>query len=381
MRVLFQCSGFLPTTIGGAEVLSYHLVKELQRRGHELLVVTSRSSRSDPAGHATYNDVKLVKLDAERAVAQRDLAELRRASETVRDIVADFKPDLLHVNSAEACSFIFVRGAATGDLRRIVTHHAPIRPAGHDGLQRRLSTDAERVVTVSEATYDDALAAMPGIRGKLSVIRNALPMPEVTPMPLPFSPPRLLCFGRIVREKGFDVVVRALANLRKQGFTAGLDIAGDGLEKEALADFVKSLGMEGQVRFLGWVSPHGVPALIDTATAVVVPSRWPEPFGLVALQAAQMGRPVIAAAVGGLPEVVAHGSTGLVVAPDDEHAMADAIVALLSDAGTARRFGAAARERARQAFDFATFVDGYERVYTQALDGSAEKPDDRDMVA
>jgi glycogen(starch) synthase len=298
----------------------------------------------------------------------------------VRDIVADFKPDLLHVNAAEPGSFIFLRGAATGDLPRIVTLHAPIRPTGKDGLQRRLSTDAERVVTVSQAMFDDALAAMPAVRPKLSVIRNALPIPDATPTVLPFSPPRLLCFGRIVREKGFDVVVRALANLRQQGFTVSLDIAGDGPEMPTLVGLVESLGMDGQVRFLGWVSPDGIPDLIDTATAVVVPSRWPEPFGLVALQAAQMGRPAIATAVGGLPEVVAHGLTGLVVEPDDEQAMADAIVALLSDARKARQLGEYARQRARKEFDFGTLVDAHEHTYAEARDESASRPDDRDMV-
>ena len=121
-------------------------------------------------------------------------------------------------------------------------------------------------------------------------------------------------------------------------------MAGDGPEKSRLELLALSLGLARHVDFLGWVAPDRVGSMINTSTVVVVPSRWPEPFGLVALQAAQMGRPVVACRVGGLPEVVEDERTGLLVAADDEQAMADTIESLLSDVLFAKRMG----ERARQ---------------------------------
>jgi glycosyltransferase involved in cell wall biosynthesis len=89
--------------------------------------------------------------------------------------------------------------------------------------------------------------------------------------------------------------------------------------------------------------------LLNDVTLVLVPSRY-EAFGLTALEAAQMARPVVATRVGGLPEVVVDGKTGLLVEPDDPVALARAIVTLLQDRGRAERLGRAARERARHAF-------------------------------
>ncbi|MEO8084725.1 MAG: glycosyltransferase family 4 protein, partial [Ardenticatenales bacterium] len=126
-----------------------------------------------------------------------------------------------------------------------------------------------------------------------------------------------------------------------------------------------TLGVASAVEFVGRVAPQDVPALINTASLVVVPSRWDEPFGLVALEAALMERPVVATRVGGLVEAVEHGITGLVVDKEDPEALADAIVALLEDCPTADRMGRAGRTRARDRFGWSRCVDEYDRLYQQ----------------
>ena len=377
MRILYQCNGFLLSTIGGVEVLSYHLLKELRRRGHEILVVTGRA-KSDLSGPQTFNGLDLVRLDFDGAAASRNLLTLRGVKTVLAELVSSFRPDILHLNDALLSSFFFLRGGATGDLPRVLTLHSPIRPAGKDGLQAHLAADADRIVTVSLAQYDAAAAAMPALRGKMSMIRNALPVPNLPPADLPFAPPVLLCIGRLRSDKGFDLAIRAFARLRDRGIVARLTVAGDGPEKNRLEAFARDLGVDGEVEFIGWVMPDQVAPLINKATLVVMPSRWPEPFGLVAMQAAQMGRPVVACAVGGLPEVVEHGLTGLLVTPDDEHAMADAIADILADAASARRLGESARQRAQERFDFSAVVDAYESVFVEAREAAAACG--RDMV-
>lgn len=374
MRILSQCNGFLPATIGGAEVLSYHLLKELKRRGHEILVLAGRTS-SDPLGPQTFDGIDLVRLNFDTTIASRSLPALRRLSETVADIVRKFKPDVLHLNDTTLASFVFRRHGSIGHLPRLLTLHAVIRPAGRDGLQARLAAEADRIVSVSHAQCDTAAAAMPEVRDKLSVIWNALPSPDLPPTSLPLAHPVLLCIGRLIVDKGFRMAVRAFAHLRARGAIAKLTIAGNGVDKNDLECLVRDLGLGSDVEFTDWVAPDRVPALINTATMVVVPSRLPEPFGLVALQAAQMGRPTIATAVGGLPEVVEHGTTGLLVEPDDEHALAVSIESLLADPAKAERLGVNARERARQKFDFGGFVDAYERSYAEAREvaGSGDR--------
>lgn len=380
MRILSQCNGFLPSTIGGAEVLLYHLLKELNRRDHEILVVAPREN-SDSLGRQAFDGLDLVKVDFGTALASRNLSALRGVSSTVAEIVNGFQPDVLHLNDAWLSSFFFLRGGATGNLPRVLTLHSPIRPAGKDGLQARLAADADWVVAVSQAHYAAAAATMPAERSKMSVIPNALPLPDLAPTDLPFASPVLLCLGRLLLDKGFDLAVRAFARLRERGLIARLTVAGNGPERSNLEDLAQDLGVVDRIEFIDWVMPDRVAALINTATMVLMPSRWPEPFGLAALQAAQMARPVIASAVGGLPEVVEHGLTGLLVDPDDEQALTDAIEGLLSDAPIARRLGENARRRAREKFDFGALVNAYERVFAEARKAPVCGRHDGGMVA
>ncbi|MCS7008081.1 MAG: glycosyltransferase family 4 protein, partial [Gaiellaceae bacterium] len=137
--------------------------------------------------------------------------------------------------------------------------------------------------------------------------------------------PRLLCVGRLIPVKGHLVLLRALARARLRLPALTLDLAGHGPLEPALRELVRELGLGGAVRFLGFVSP--VQAAIERAAVVVVPSLG-EGFGMVALEAMERARPVIASAVGGLPEIVALGETGLVVPAWDANALAEAIVAL-----------------------------------------------------
>ena len=106
-------------------------------------------------------------------------------------------------------------------------------------------------------------------------------------------------------EKGADIALEAFAHAVKRVPALELLVAGDGGERGALERRAAELGLCENVRFLGWVDPEGVSALLNRATLVLVPSRQ-EAFGQAALEAATAGRPVVASAVGGLPEIIRH---------------------------------------------------------------------------
>jgi glycosyltransferase involved in cell wall biosynthesis len=178
------------------------------------------------------------------------------------------------------------------------------------------------------------------------------------------SEPRLLCIGRLIPIKGHLVLLRALAQARAQVPPVTLDVAGRGPLEPALKSYARELGLEGSVRFLGFVSP--VQQAIETAAIVVVPSLG-EGFGMVALEAMERSRPVIASAVGGLPEIVADGETGLVVPPADAETLADAIVALAGDLSRATEMGSAGRTRALAEFTPERCVERVEELYERSL--------------
>jgi glycosyltransferase involved in cell wall biosynthesis len=178
------------------------------------------------------------------------------------------------------------------------------------------------------------------------------------------SDPRLLCIGRLIPIKGHLVLLRALAQARAQVPGVRLDVAGRGPLEPALKAYARELGLEDAVRFLGFVSP--VQSAIEDAAVVVVPSLG-EGFGMVALEAMERARPVIASTVGGLPEIVADGETGLVVPPADAEALADAIVALAGDLPRAAAMGRAGRDRALAEFTPERCVERVEELYLRAL--------------
>jgi glycosyltransferase involved in cell wall biosynthesis len=178
------------------------------------------------------------------------------------------------------------------------------------------------------------------------------------------SEPRLLCIGRLIPIKGHLVLLRALAQARTRVPGVTLDLAGRGPLEPALKAYARELGLEDAVRFVGFVSP--VQTAIEDAAIVVVPSLG-EGFGMVALEAMERARPVIASAVGGLPEIVADGETGLVVAPAEADALAEAIIALAGDLSLAAAMGSAGRARAVARFTPERCVELVEELYVRAL--------------
>src|SRR4029077_14295619 len=185
---------------------------------------------------------------------------------------------------------------------------------------------------------------------------------------------RLLCLGRLVAEKGFDLALEAFATVLDRFPNARLVIGGDGPEREKLQHQAITLGLVDSVEFAGRIPPEEVAHFIDEATLVLIPSRL-EGFGLVALEAALMARPVVAARVGGLPEVVLHQKTGLLVEHEDHEDLAEAITLLLDHPRTATMFGEAAQRRAKEVFSFERYVAAYDDLY-QSITSKAPRVDD-----
>lgn len=149
---------------------------------------------------------------------------------------------------------------------------------------------------------------------------------------------RLCALGRLSEEKGFDVLIHAMQWLPE----ASLVVVGDGPERERLEAQAKALGVGERVSFTGWLDdPEPIFAQCDI---LVAPSRR-ESFGMAVAEAMRAGMAVVATSVGGLPELVIEGETGLLVAPDDPMALAKAVTQLIEDPEAAGRFGQAGRER------------------------------------
>lgn len=181
----------------------------------------------------------------------------------------------------------------------------------------------------------------PALAGAAPASRGSLGVPEGARL--------LLAMGRLHRNKGFDTLISALAAIPR----AHLVIAGEGPERPSLAALAARLGVAGRVTLLGWREDQA--ALLAAADLFVCPSRH-EPLGNVVLEAWSAGRAVIAAAAQGPAELIEHGTTGLLVPPDDADALAAAISALLDDAARAAALASAGQARWAAGFAAAPVV-------------------------
>jgi glycosyltransferase involved in cell wall biosynthesis len=182
--------------------------------------------------------------------------------------------------------------------------------------------------------------------------------------------PRLAIVGRLIPIKGHEVLFRALAAVRKDLPEITVDVAGDGPLDGELRETAARLGLGGTATFLGRVAPAA--SVLERAQLVVVPS-FGEGFGMVALEAMERGRPVIASAVGGLPEIVDDGRTGILVRSGDADGLAAAIRELVSDPHRAQAFGRAGRARAIEQFSQERCTDRIEELYRSALAAAGDR--------
>ena len=181
------------------------------------------------------------------------------------------------------------------------------------------------------------------------------------------GPPTVTYAGRLAREKGVDVLVRAFRLVRERRPDARLLIAGTGPEDPALRALVARLGLSDAVEMPGQLENEALDALLGRSWVHAVPSRWPEPFGLTATEAMMRGIAVVASAIGGLAESLEHEVTGLRVEAGDEAALAEALSRPLADRALAERLGAAGRRRALALFTIEQSVDRFESLYDALL--------------
>jgi glycosyltransferase involved in cell wall biosynthesis len=196
------------------------------------------------------------------------------------------------------------------------------------------------------------------------VIPNAVDVRAAPQSELLGAPPTIITVGRFNAPKDPLTLVGALTQLAPGSFRATL--VGDGPDRAAVAAAVRQAGLDRTVELTG--ERHDVPALLAGADMFVL-SSLSEGLPISVLEAMAAGLPVVASAVGDVPEAVADGKSGLLVPPGDPAALAGALRRLLADADLRRRFGAAARERALELFDLPRFQEAHVRLYGDLLSG------------
>jgi len=351
--------------ISGSEAHLLQLLPDLRARGWDVRFLMLHEDEPGAWEFARELQARGVPLDDIRLRADVDPV----AFGEIAAYLARVRPTVLHTHLVHADVYGQLAGSLSRVPLRLSTKHGfnEFREGRWFGVADRSVSSLAHVHVAISRGLAQYLAETEGFREEdFEIVHYGVASSDGVE-PYAGSEPRLVCVGRLIPIKGHVVLLRALARARLEVPGIVLDVAGRGPLAPALARYARELGIEEAVRFLGFVSP--IEAAFEDAAIVVVPSLG-EGFGMVALEAMERRRPVIASAVGGLPEIVADGETGLVVPPADVGALADAIVALAGDLPRAAEMGAVGRVRALAEFTPERCVERIEALYLRELEAA-----------
>ncbi|WP_187271615.1 glycosyltransferase family 4 protein [Massilia arenae] len=245
-------------------------------------------------------------------------------------------------------------------------------------LLMRFAFDRARAVVVVSGELQ-AWVRTVSSQGRVVVLHNPVVLPQhahgAEPAPAR-APATLLFLGHLEASKGCHDLLRAMRTIVAAVPQARLLLCGDGQRDEARA-LVAALGLQANVDLPGWVDAGERAALLDAATVFVLPSHA-EGLPMSLLEAMAHGVPVVATAVGGIPEAVRDGVEGVLIAPGDTAALADAVLGLLADPDARTRLGAAGRERVRTEFSSTRMIATLEDLYEKLAAREARRPGARE---
>jgi glycosyltransferase involved in cell wall biosynthesis len=349
--------------ISGSEAHLLELLPRLKERGWDIRFLMLHEhepgawefARELEAGGVPLDDLP-IRADVDPAAFLRFLAYIMK-----------LRPTVLHTHLVHADAYGQMAGLFAGVPVRLSTKHGfnEFREGRLFALGDRLiAAAADTQISISRGLARYLVETEGFGEGSFEIVHYGIGAAEDL-VPYPEAPTRFLCIGRLIPIKGHIVLLRAFRAALDARPDLKLDIAGRGVLDEGLKAVAEELELGDAVRFLGHVSP--IAPAIDAASVVVVPSIG-EGFGMVALEAMERGRPVIASAIGGLIDIVRDRETGLLVPVADAEALAAAMLAIADDPARGRALGLAARERALARFPEVRCTDRTEQLYVDLLD-------------
>jgi glycogen(starch) synthase len=408
VKILMVSWEYPPVVIGGLGRHVYQLSTALAAAGHEVVVLSRQPSGTDPSTHPSTDELS----EGVRVVAAaQDPHEFTFGTDMMAWTLAmghsmiraglslktsgvrqrTWRPDVVHAHDwlvahpAIALSEFY-------DVPLVSTIHAT-EAGRHSGwvsgaisrqvhaVESWLVRESDSLIACSMSMSEEITELFgPGL-AEVAVIRNGI---DVAGWPFarrrPHSgPPELLYVGRLEYEKGVHDAIAALPRIRRTHPGTMLTIAGEGTQQDWLVEQARKHRVLKAVHFVGRVDHAQLLRLLHRADAAVLPSHY-EPFGIVALEAAAAGIPLVTSNVGGLGEAVISGQTSVSCPPRDVPALAAAVRVVLDDPIAAQHRAVAARERLTSDFDWHTVAIETAQVYLAAKRREREPQPRRPIV-
>ena len=339
-------------------------------RGHEVGIIADSLTGGERADQAFAEIDPRLKLGVHRLAIHRDpwptdfLVWLR-----FRSLIDKLRPDVLHGHGAKAGALLRLRSRSDDSIRVYTPHggslHYPLNTflgAIYSRLERTLMNSTDLFLFESAFARDTYQRMIGKPEGLVRCVFNGVTAGEFDPVHLTDDATDIVYVGEFRRIKGADLLVDAVARLHADGKPVTLTLAGDGEELNALKAQVEKLGLSHAVRFIGHVKArYG----FSKGRLLVVPSRG-DSMPYVVIEAGAAGIPMVAANVGGIPEIFGTYNDAL-FAPNIPGAIADAIEIAIEDPDAAQARAKALRERIFQHFSQKAMVEGVLAGYRDAF--------------
>ncbi len=281
-----------------------------------------------------------------------------------------FKPDLVHAHYATGFGLWMARARIKPCILSVWGADVVDFPKRRFGepLVRAVLKRATHITATSQFLRHAVGELLPELRRRVTVIPFGVKVPrQVSPEPAP--PPVRLCYIKSHRPKyGPHVLLKAMLKVREAVPDVRLSMAGEGEMTAELAWMATDLGLDDIVEWVGMVPNEQMYDFLQKHHIMVMPSVMPsESFGVAVLEASACGRPVVASWVGGVPEVVRRGETGLLVPPREAGALADAVVKLCRDGQLRRRLGEGGRTFVKNNYTWDRSLDAMAELYDRLI--------------
>jgi glycosyltransferase involved in cell wall biosynthesis len=339
-------------------------------RGHHVGILTDSLTGGERAAAALEKIAPRLKLGTHRLAIRREPgpADILVWMQFAR-LIRQLNPDVLHGHGAKAGAFVRMRGRSQNVIRVYTPHggslHFPldtIKGGIYSRLERALKNNTELFLFESAFARDTYQRTIGTPKGLVRCVFNGVTADEFDPITRADDATDVVYVGEFRHIKGADLLVDAVARLHADGKPVTLTLAGDGEEMGALKTQVEKLGLGHSVRFIGHVKARDG---FSKGRLLVVPSRG-DSMPYVVIEAAAAGIPLVAANVGGIPEILGTHSEAL-FAPHVVGAIADAIESALDDPAAAQARARALRERVFLHFSQKAMVDGVMTGYRNAF--------------
>lgn len=357
MKILY---GITKSNFGGAQRYVFELAAEMQKQGHDVGVMCGGTGIL--VDKLKKEKIRIIPLDK----LQRDISITKESASFFRILktLRQERPDVFHINSSKMGGLGALAGRLAGIKKIIFTSHGWAFNEPRPMWQKIIIIFfvwlticfSHQTICVSEKTKKD-VGGWPFIKNKLIVVHNG-----VSEFTLATRSDKSFTVGTIAelhKIKGLDVLLTAWGRFRKH-HQAKLVIIGEGEERQNLQNMAQKLDISDSITFKGFV--NNARSLLSNFDIFVIPSRS-EAMPYVLLEAGLAGLPIIATSVGGIPEVIESGTSGILVPPEDAEILFSSLVLLAENENLRKRLGIELRKEVGEKFSFKKMIRDTLRIY------------------